>query len=165
MEQKYAKAVSVVHEGSNISLSLGSGRSDRQDFAWGWAAMHDRGSSVYRAHEGREAMRLGLRFAKTRVEELDAFIDGVCAGEETMTAALERLAELQALFEAVADLTGRQPQPVSTKREREETLRNVQALSRAAQKEIHTVVVSCRRARGQALAALSALDPDSSPLH
>ena len=52
-----------------------------------------------------------------------------------------------------------------SKRELEKTVSHVQDLSRSAEKEIHTVVLTCHRSRGQALAELSALDRDNSQHH
>ena len=62
---------------------------------------------------------------------------------------MEQIGEINAMIRGVLDLLDRPAMPPATDKERAATLKNVKNLSRIAEKEIHAVILSCKRARAQ----------------
>ena len=100
------------------------------------------------------------RLCQTRTEELEGFVEGLYGEEEIIhlpesaSEALRYLGEINAMMNGVLDLTRRESVPVLSGKELAATVKNVKELSRIAQKELHTVVLSCKRARQQLLSTL-----------
>lgn len=94
-----------------------------------------------------------LRFCRTRIEELEGFVRGLCGDGETIEApasaakALDGLAEATALLRGVIDLIQRKPQEFENETEVAVTVKRLRQLTQVAEKEIHEVVLSCFRAR------------------
>jgi len=97
------------------------------------------------------------RLCQTRTEELEGFVDGLFGADEEVdlperaVEGMEQLGEINAMIHGVIDLLTREPAPPSSDKDRAATLKNVKDLSRIAEKEIHAVILSCKRARAQSL--------------
>ena len=96
------------------------------------------------------------RLALTRRQELDVFVEGLFDGAEAIdlperaNAALGALAEMRAIMGGAHDLATRTFEPADRAQIRE-TFRHLRELTRVIEKEIHTVVLDCTRARRQML--------------
>jgi hypothetical protein len=96
------------------------------------------------------------RFAQTRINEIDAFVDGLFGGEEaidlpdTAHEAVEALSELASFFEAFVQF-GDEPY---TEVEFGEAVLNARKLSYIAEQEINETVRACTKARHAALSRL-----------
>ena len=119
---------------------------------------------LVRLPAGADPVGLG-RLCQTRTEEIEGFIEGLYDGEEVIilresaSEALGHLEEINGLMHGVLDLLRREPPAPASRTELWTTLKNVQEVSRIAEKELHTVVLSCTRARQQALSAIPAGKP------
>lgn len=104
------------------------------------------------------------RFAQTRVNEIDAFVDGLFDGEdaidlpETAYLAVQTLNELISFFESFVQFAD---EPV-TEAEFSDTVRQSRQLSQIVEQEINAAVQSCTQARR---AALSRAGGGRSTLH
>lgn len=93
------------------------------------------------------------RFAQTRVDELEAFVEGLFAGEdaidlpETAHQAVQELGDLMSFFQAFVQFAD-EPQKDAEFRE---TVRNAQQLSYIAEQELNAAVQACSKARRAAL--------------
>ena len=93
--------------------------------------------------------------AKLRQEEVDGFAEGLFASENDIDLpqradeGMTKLAELQVLFAAVADITSDPTKPASPE-DLKATLEHVREMTRIAEREINAVVQSCKRARKHA---------------
>ena len=98
---------------------------------------------------------------QTRTEELEGFIDGLFGDEEAVdlperaNEALSHLAEINAMLHGILDLMAREPAPSASEEDMASTLKNVVELSRIAEKESHAAVLSCKRARQQAISSIA----------
>ena len=108
------------------------------------------------------------RLCRTRTEELEGFIE-VCSVTRKASIfpsapveALEYLGEINAMMHGVLDLTQGEPVTPPSGKELAATVKNMKELSRIAEKELHTLVLSCKRARQQ---RLSMLPVDKPTLH
>ena len=105
-----------------------------------------------------------LDLCRTRTEELEGFIDGLFGSDESIdlperaVEGTEALGEINAMLHGVLHLLEDRDQSPSD-RELAETLRNVKELTGIAEKEIHAVVLSCVRARRDALGQLGTSHP------
>ena len=103
------------------------------------------------------------RVCRTRVEELEGFIDGLFGDAEGIdlperaTEALHHLGEINAMMRGILDLLERESAPSASEQDVVRTLGEVRELSRIAEKELHALVLSCTRMRQQVLAT-SAVD-------
>lgn len=94
--------------------------------------------------------------ALIRREELDGFVEALFGAEESRELperahrALETLSELRAIFDGLPELAGSPAKPVTAK-DIAEIRRNVRALTKVGEREIHEIVLSCTRARRQLL--------------
>lgn len=97
------------------------------------------------------------RLCEVRTEELEGFVDGLFGADEDLDLperavdGMEQLGEINAMIHGVIDLLNRPAMPPATDEERASTLNNVKELSRIAEKEIHAVILSCKRARAQSV--------------
>ncbi len=105
-----------------------------------------------------------LELCRTRTEEIEGFIDGLYGRDESIdlferaVEGMEALGEINAMLHgALGLLENRNQSP--TDRELADTFRNVKELTGIAEKEIHTVVLSCVRARRDALGQLGTSRP------
>ena len=103
-----------------------------------------------------EATRESLCAAATlRREEMDGFAEGLLGFENDVDLphraheGKSRLADLRAMFVAVADLTS-DPMKPATERDLKVTRDYMRELTRIAEREINAIVLSCKRARRQA---------------
>ncbi len=100
------------------------------------------------------------RLCLTRTEELEGFIDGLFGDKEVIdlperaTQGLERLGEINAMMRGILDLMERDSPPPASDKDLANTLKNVRELSRIAEKELHAVVLACKRARQQVLSTI-----------
>ena len=96
-----------------------------------------------------------------RTEELEGFIDGLFGAEEAIdlperaNEALSHLADINAMLHGILDLMAREPAPSASGEDIAKTLKRVVAISRIAEKELHAAVLSCTRARQQAISSIS----------
>ena len=97
------------------------------------------------------------RLCVVRTEELEGFVDGLFGADEDIdlleraVEGMEQIGEINAMIHGVLELLDRPTMPPATDRERASTLKNVNDLSRIAEKEIHAVILSCKRARAQSI--------------
>ena len=105
-----------------------------------------------------------LELCRTRTEELEGFVDGLYGSDEMIdlpeqaVAGMEHLGEINAMLHGVLHLL-EDPKQSPTDRELSDTSRNVKNLTDIAEKEIHTVILSCVRARREALKQLGTSRP------
>jgi hypothetical protein len=104
------------------------------------------------------------RIALVRRQEIDGFVEGLFGNEEAIELperahqALGALSELRAMFAGIVDLMADRTKP-ATPQDLAQVLRNTQRLTIAAETEIHKAVLSCTRARRQAMGASWATKP------
>ena len=100
------------------------------------------------------------RVCRTRVEELEGFIDGLFGDEDAIdlperaTEALHHLGEITAMIRGVLALMERESAPPASDQDVVRMLGEVRELSRIAEKELHALVLSCTRVRRQVLATI-----------
>ena len=96
-----------------------------------------------------------------RRQELDGFIEGLFGQEDVVDLperahrGLDILGELRALFAAVLEIATHETK-AATDKGMETTLRHMREMTKNAEHEMHAIVLSCKRARKQMLAALPA---------
>ena len=107
-----------------------------------------------------------LGLCRTRSEEIEGFVDGLFGADEEVdlperaVAGMDRLGEINAMILGVLHLLDDQSQS-PTETELGDRLRNVNELSRIAEKELQDVILACVRARRQSLAQGSTRRPTS----
>ena len=93
------------------------------------------------------------RLFRTRVEEIEGFVEGLFGDEESVdvpesaSEALDHLAEINASMHGCLDLMQQVPAPTGSEETLAVTVKLLKELSRTAEKELQTVVLSCNRAR------------------
>ena len=98
---------------------------------------------------------------QTRTEELEGFIDGLFGDEEGIDLperandALGHLVDIKAMLHGILDLLVREPAPSASEEDMARTLKRVVEISRIAEKELHAAVLSCKRARQQAISTIA----------
>ncbi len=96
------------------------------------------------------------RLCQTRIEEIEGFISGLFGDEEIVdlperaARGMDQSAETIALMHGVLRLL-EDPDRSTSRQELQGTLRNMKELTQIAEKEIHAVVLSCVRARREAM--------------
>lgn len=133
---------------------------------WNRLTLHQDRSSPFRLTRTEVSVtREGLAaIALMRRQELDGFIEGLFGKDEIVDfpdrahSGLESLAQMRALFAAVAELTADESKPASIK-DMETTLRHVREMTKNAEHEMHAIVLACKRARKQMLAGSPATKP------
>lgn len=126
---------------------------------WNSLAKHQSRSKPFKlSREGMGSSDDDLRrLCEVRTEELEGFIDGLFGADEDLdlleraVEGMEQIGEINAMIRGVLDLLDRPAMPPATDKERAATLKNVKNLSRIAEKEIHAVILSCKRARAQSI--------------
>ena len=99
-----------------------------------------------------------------RRQELDGFVEGLFGAQDSVNLpdrahrGLNVLGEMRALIAGVANVAKTKSKAVSDK-DIEGTLRQIREMTRIAEREIHAVILSCRRARQQMVASLPATKP------
>jgi hypothetical protein len=99
--------------------------------------------------------------ALMRRQELDGFIEGLFGQEDVVDLperahrGLDILGELRALFAAVLEIATHETK-AATDKGMETTLRHMREMTKNAEHEMHAIVLSCKRACKQMLAALPA---------
>ena len=97
------------------------------------------------------------RLCEIRTEELEGFVDGLFGADEDVdlleraVEGMEQIGEINSMIRGILDHLDRPNMPPATDKERAATLKNVNDLSRIAEKEIHAVILSCKRARAQSI--------------
>jgi len=111
------------------------------------------------------ATREGLAaLALMRVQEIEGFVHGLFGRQEEINLperahrALDDLGKMRAMFAAVQDLANDETKAAPLK-EMETTLRHMREMTKNAEHAMHIVVLSCKRARRQMLAGVSASKP------
>ena len=105
------------------------------------------------------------RLCRTRTEELESFVDGLFGDEEVIdlperaNEALDNLGEINAMMHGILDLIERESAPPASEQELVNMFRKVRELSRIAEKELHALVLSCKRARQQVLSTIAVDKP------
>ena len=100
-------------------------------------------------------------YARIRTEEIDSFFEGILNGSDAIylpekaNAGMSVLAEMRAMIAGIYDFA-EDPTKAGTDAEFAATLKKVRELTPIMENEINTVVLSCTRARRQAMNA-----PDS----
>ena len=126
---------------------------------WNNLAKHQSRSKPFKlSREGTGSSDDDLRrLCEIRTAELEGFIDGLFGADEDVdlleraVEGMEQIGEINAMIRGVLDLLDRPAMPPATDKERASTLKNVKDLSRIAEKEIHAVILSCKRARAQSI--------------
>jgi hypothetical protein len=104
------------------------------------------------------------KLALMRRQELDGFIEGLFARAEKIDLperahrGLNVLGEMRASFQAVLDVAADETKS-ATDKDMETTLRHMREMTTITEREMHSVVLSCKRARKQILAGLPARKP------
>ncbi len=133
---------------------------------WNHLSRHQERSNPFRLIRlDAPATREGLSaLALMRRQELDGFVAGLFGQETTIdlperaSRGLDALGEMRALMAAVLDMANDETKPASGQ-DIQTTLRNMREMTKIAEREMHAVVLSCKRARGRLLATLSASKP------
>jgi hypothetical protein len=133
---------------------------------WNHLAKHQSRSKPFRlAREPPKATQAGLlELCRNRTEELEGFVAGLFGNDEEIdlperaVEGMDHLAEINAMLHAALRLL-EYPKQLPTDRELADTLRNVKELSRVAEEEIHAVILSCVRARREAIKQLATSRP------
>ena len=105
------------------------------------------------------------RLCRTRTEELESFVDGLFGDEEVIdlperaNEALDNLGEINTMMHGILDLMERESAPPASEQEVVSIFRKVRELSRIAEKELHALVLSCKRARQQVLSTIAVDKP------
>ena len=105
------------------------------------------------------------RLCRTRIEELEGFIDGLFGDEEVIdlpagaTEALDNLDEINAMMRGIVDLIERKSVPPASEQDLASTLKNVWELTHIAEKELRALVLACKRTRQQALSTTAVDKP------
>ena len=105
------------------------------------------------------------RSCRTRTEELESFVDGLFGDEEVLdlperaNEALAKLGEINAMMHGILDLIERESAPPASEQALVNMFRQVRELSRIAEKELHALVLSCKRARQQVLSTIAVDKP------
>ena len=111
------------------------------------------------------ATREGLAaLALIRVQEIEGFVHGLFGRQEEIDLperahrALDDLGKMRAMFAAVRDFVNDEAKAAPLK-EMETTLRHMREMTKNAEHAMHTVLLSCKRARRQMLAGMPASKP------
>ena len=102
------------------------------------------------------------RLCRTRTEELEGFIDGLFGDVELMdlperaNEALDNLGKIYAMTRVIIDLLERES---ASERDLRGILKDVGELSHIAEKELHAVMLACKRARQQTLSTIAVGKP------
>jgi hypothetical protein len=133
---------------------------------WNRLTRHqDRGAPFRLLRIETAPTREGLaKLALMRRQELDGFVEGLFGREEVVDLperahrGLGALGEMRALFQAVVDVAADETKR-ATGEDIETTLRRMREMTTIAEREMHSVVLSCKRARKQMLAGSPAKKP------
>jgi len=133
---------------------------------WNRLTRHQDRNSPFRLMRIETApTREGLAaLALMRVQEIDGFVHGLFGRQEEIDlperahCALEDLGKMRGLFAAVQELANNETRATPLK-EMETTLRHMREMTKNAEHAMHTVVLSCKRARKQMLAGVPASKP------
>lgn len=134
---------------------------------WNALAIHQSRSKPFRLSRGTTGSNSNdlQRFCRTRTEEFEGFMDGLFGAEEAVdlperaVEGMEELGNINAMFHAAHDLANRNPVDSASSNDLSATFRNLKKLERAAEKEIHAVVLSCKKARAQSMTWEDATPP------
>jgi hypothetical protein len=127
---------------------------------WNRLTRHQDRNSPFRLNRIETApTREGLAdLSRMRMQEIDGFVGGLFGREERIDLperaqrALDDLAKMRALFVAVQDVATDETK-AATPRDVQATLRNLREMTKHAEHAMHTVVLSCTRARKQTFSA------------
>jgi hypothetical protein len=133
---------------------------------WNRLSRHQDRNSPFRLMRTDSApTREGLAaFALMRRQELDGFIDGLFGREEVVdlperaSRGLDVLSGMRAIF-AAALHTARDETKAETDKDRETKLQHMREMTKNAEREMHAIVLSCKRARKRLLSALPSKKP------
>lgn len=128
---------------------------------WNRLTRHQGRNSPFRLNRIETApTREGLAdLSRMRVEEIDGFVAGLFGREDRIDLperahrALDDLAKLRALFVAAQHHVATDETKTATLGDVQTTLRHLREMTRHAEHAMHTVVLSCTRARKQTFAA------------
>jgi hypothetical protein len=126
---------------------------------WNRLTRQDRSSPVRLMRIDSAPTREGIAaLALMRRQEIDGFIDGLFGQNDTVDLperahrSLDTLGELRALFAAALEVITDEIK-VATDEDMETTLRHMRDMTKDAEHEMHAILLSCKRARKQMLAA------------
>ncbi len=133
---------------------------------WNHLAKHQSRSKPFRlvrvpSEIARDSL---LALCRIRTDELEGFVDGLYGSDESIdlleraVEGMEALGEINAMLHGVVRLL-QDPDQSPTDRELSDTSRNVKNLTDIAEKELHAVILSCVRARREALRPLGTSRP------
>ena len=103
--------------------------------------------------------------ARTRTEELEGFIDGLFGDAELMdlpewaNEALDNLGQVHTKTRGIIDLLERESALPASEGDLRGILKEVGELSHIAEKELHAVMLACKRARQQTLSTIAVGKP------
>ncbi len=126
---------------------------------WNNLAKHQSRSKPFKlSREGTGSSDDDLRrLCEVRTEELEGFVDGLFGADEDLdlleraVEGMEQIGQINSMIRGILDHLDRPNMPPATDKERTATLKNIKDLSRIAEKEIHAVILSCKRARAQSI--------------
>jgi hypothetical protein len=133
---------------------------------WNRLTRHqDRNSPFRLTRIETAATREGLAaLALIRVQEIEGFVHGLFGRQEEIDLperahrALDDLGKMRAMFAAVRDFVNDEGKAARLK-EMETTLRHMREMTKNAEHAMHTVLLTCKRARRQMLAGMPASKP------
>ena len=133
---------------------------------WNRLTRHQDRSSPFRLTRiETAATREGLAaLALIRVQEIEGFVHGLFGRQEEIDLperahrALDDLGKMRAMFAAVRDFVNDEGKAAHLK-EMETTLRHMREMTKNAEHAMHTVLLTCKRARRQMLAGMPASKP------
>ncbi len=105
------------------------------------------------------------RLCRTRTEELEGFIDGLFGDAELMdlpewaNEALDNLGQVHTKTRGIIDLLERESALPASEGDLRGILKEVGELSHIAEKELHAVMLACKRARQQTLSTIAVGKP------
>ena len=132
---------------------------------WNDLARHQSGTKPFRLVRwaaGPDTAAL-QHLCQTRTEELEGFIEGLFGDREALdlperaSEALEHLGKIIAMMHGTLNLLRKES--AAAGKELAATVKNLKELSLIAEKELHAVVLSCKRARQQFLSTLAVDKP------
>jgi hypothetical protein len=133
---------------------------------WNRLTRHQERKSPFRLSRTDAApTREGLAvLALIRRQELDGFVEGLFAGEDSLELperahrGLGVLAEMRTMFAGIVRVAGDES-AAGSKKDIEATLRQLREMTKIAEHEMHAIVLACTRARRQMLASLETAKP------
>ncbi|MBT7361423.1 MAG: hypothetical protein HN813_05545 [Rhodospirillaceae bacterium] len=126
---------------------------------WNTLARHQSRTRPFKLAKGGSGSNVGgiEQLCRIRTEEFEGFMEGLYGAEDTIdlperaVEGMDKLGEINAMFLGALNLATILPTVAATKDDLSATFKNLKMLERAAEKEIHVVILSCKKARAQSM--------------